>query len=85
MRKIRKEIWELLLEKGFKESSRSGKILKKEIIITRDDITTKYKIKYIFGKINLKKFKGDFKVYSIPYKYLSLKDGKITKNRYLKK
>lgn len=81
MRQIREDIWNLLKTKGFKESTHSGNILKKDIEVILHNSTQKSKmtIKYKFGKNNLQKFHDEFKKYSIPFKHLDIKDGKITR------
>jgi len=80
-RQIREEIWDLLKSKGFKESAHSGKILRKDVEIMKKDSLVKLSItvKYKFGKNNLQKFHDEFKKYSIPFKHLSIVDGKIIK------
>lgn len=91
---IREQIWDMLLSKGFRESSHSSRILKKEVTASvparlgeADAIEKDGKpvrrvnivVKYVFRKNNLQKFKGGFKAYSIPFCKLTIKDGKITK------
>jgi len=79
MRKIKEEIWNMLLAKGFKVSAHSNKVLKKDIEVMKKDSSVKLSVivKYKFGKNNLQKFHDDFKKYSIPFKHLDIKDGKI--------
>lgn len=82
MRKIREDIWNLLKSKGFRESTHSRNILKKDIDVTRkiDNSKIKLTVKYKFGKNNLQKFHDEFKKYSIPFKNLKISDeGKITR------
>lgn len=67
--KIKEDIRNLLLSKGFKESSHSIKILHHPT----------EEIKYRFGKNNFQKFRHGTKVFSIPFSHLEIRDGKITK------
>ncbi len=84
---IRDQIWELLKSKGFRESSHSDKILKKQITIKNPDgfpnspATVEITVKYKFGANNLQKFIGGFKKYSIPFCRLTVENGKITKKK----
>lgn len=64
---IRTQIWDLLKSKGYIESNRSTKILSK----VSDGIAVKYK----FSANNLQKFRGDFKLWSVPFCCLCINDG----------
>ena len=69
--KIKEDIRNLLLSKGFNESAYSGRILHHPNI--------ELEIKYRFGKNNFQKFRHGIKVFSIPFSRLEIKDGKISK------
>ena len=87
---IKEQIWNLLVLKGFKVSSHSNIILRKEIEVKNPDIksehlTISHIIKYKFGSNNLQKFTNNFKNYSIPFCHLTIIDGKITKKWFYDK
>jgi len=80
MRKIKQEIWDLLLSRGYKISPHSNLILKRfvEIEDSKTGRKSEREVKYKFGSNNLQKFIGGVKRYSISYKRLDIIGDKIT-------
>ncbi len=83
--KIKDDIRNLLLSKGYVVSNQSTRILTKIREMEIPDAETGYiriletKIKYRFGKNNLQKFSDGIKRYSVPFSRIEIKEGKIKK------